>query len=158
VSSDPGMYAPPFYGFIAPYSTYYWFPYNFTYPYGFGGGRFIPHSHFFPGARKQPARLYFPYGHASHRGFLFGHGFVLRLHVRELFADTNAVSHPWQYSYKIIKSIVQVEFLDEQPPAFWAAFVPREYDFQANVNPAVPYPRWSQANASLPLKSDDRNC
>lgn len=78
VSPAPAMYAPPFYGFIAPYSTYYGFPYNFTYPYGFGGGRFIPHSHFFPGARKRPAGLYFPYGHASHRGFLFGHGFVVR--------------------------------------------------------------------------------
>lgn len=78
ISSDPGMYAPPFYGFIAPYSTYYGFPYNFTYPYGFGGGRFIPHSHFFPSARKRRTGLYFPYGHASHRGFLFGHGFAVR--------------------------------------------------------------------------------
>lgn len=79
VSSEPSSYyAPPFYGFIAPYSTYYGFPYSYTYPYGFSRGRLIHHSHFFPGARKRRADLYFPYGHASHRGFLFGHGFVLR--------------------------------------------------------------------------------
>jgi len=77
-SLEPRMYAPPFYGFIAPYSPYYGFPYTFTYPYGFGRGRLIPHSHFFPGARKRRAGLYFPYGHASHRGFPFGHGFVVR--------------------------------------------------------------------------------
>lgn len=77
VSPEPA-YAPPFYGFIAPYSTYYGFPYNYTYPYGFGRGRLIRHSHFFPGARRRRAGLYFPYGHASHRGFPFGHGFVLR--------------------------------------------------------------------------------
>ena len=78
VSPGPPAYAPPFYGFIAPYSTYYGFPYSFTYPYGFGRGRFVPHSHFFPGARRRRAGLYFPYGHASHRGFIFGHGFVVR--------------------------------------------------------------------------------
>jgi hypothetical protein len=78
VSSGPTVDAPPFYGFIAPYSNYYGFPYRFTYPYGFARGRFVPHSHFFPGARNRRAGLYFPYGHASHRGFPFGHGFVLR--------------------------------------------------------------------------------
>jgi Domain of unknown function (DUF4124) len=76
VSPEPA-YAPPFYGFIAPYSTAYGFPYNYTYPYGFGRGRLIRHSHFFPGARRRGAGLYFPYGHSSHRGFLFGHGFVV---------------------------------------------------------------------------------
>lgn len=78
VSPEPITYAPPFYGFIAPYSTYYGFPYGLTYPYGFGQGRLVRHSHFFPGARRRRAGLYFPYGHASHRGFLFGHGFVVR--------------------------------------------------------------------------------
>ena len=77
VSPEPA-YAPPFYGFIAPYSTYSGFPYNYTYPYGFGRGRLIRHSHFFPGARRRRPGLYFPYGHALHRGFLFGHGFVVR--------------------------------------------------------------------------------
>jgi hypothetical protein len=77
VSPEPS-YAPPFYGFIAPYSTYSGFPYNDTYAYGFGRGRLIRHSHFFPGARRRGPGLYFPYGHARHRGFLFGHGFVVR--------------------------------------------------------------------------------
>ena len=76
VSPEPA-YAPPFYGSIAPYSTY-GFPYNDTYAYGFGRGRLIRHSHFFPGARRRRPGLYFPYGHSRHRGFLFGHGFVVR--------------------------------------------------------------------------------
>lgn len=76
VSSEPA-YAPPYYGSIAPYSTY-GFPYNDTYAYGFGRGRLIRHSHFFPGARGRGPGLYFPYGHSRHRGFLFGHGFVVR--------------------------------------------------------------------------------
>jgi sulfoxide reductase catalytic subunit YedY len=53
---------------------------------------------------------------------------------------------PWKYGYKSIKSIVRIEFLDKQPPTFWSTLVPREYDFWANVNPAVPHPRWSQAS------------
>jgi sulfoxide reductase catalytic subunit YedY len=53
---------------------------------------------------------------------------------------------PWKYGYKSIKSIVRVEFLEQQPPTFWATVVPREYDFWANVNPDVPHPRWSQAS------------
>lgn len=53
---------------------------------------------------------------------------------------------PWKYGYKSIKSIVKIEFLDKQPPTFWADLVPREYEFQANVNPEIPHPRWSQAS------------
>lgn len=48
---------------------------------------------------------------------------------------------PWKYGYKSIKSIVRVEFVEQQPPTFWATLVPREYDFWANVNPDVPHPR-----------------
>jgi hypothetical protein len=76
VSSEPA-YAPPYYGYIGPYSTH-GFPYNNTYAYGFGRGRLIRHSHFFPGARRRGPGLYFPYGHSRHRGFLFGHGLVVR--------------------------------------------------------------------------------
>lgn len=76
VSSEPA-YAPPYYGHIAPYSTY-GFPYNDTYAYGFGRGRLIRHSHFFPGARRRGPGLYFPYGHSRHRGYLSGYGFVVR--------------------------------------------------------------------------------
>ena len=51
---------------------------------------------------------------------------------------------PWKYGYKSAKSIVRVELTDRQPATFWNTLVPHEYDFQANVNPDVPHPRWSQ--------------
>ncbi|RMH36921.1 MAG: protein-methionine-sulfoxide reductase catalytic subunit MsrP [Nitrospirae bacterium] len=51
---------------------------------------------------------------------------------------------PWKYGYKSIKSVVDIEFVREQPATFWNTLVPWEYDFQANVNPAVPHPRWLQ--------------
>lgn len=62
---------------------------------------------------------------------------------------------PWKYGYKSIKSIVRVEFLDKQPPTFWSDLVPREYDFSANVTPAVPHPRWSQASERI-LGTEER--
>lgn len=62
---------------------------------------------------------------------------------------------PWKYGYKSIKSIVRVEFVEQQPPTFWSTLVPREYDFWANVNPQVPHPRWSQATERL-LGTDER--
>jgi len=78
--ASPYYYAPPFYGFIGPYSPYfpYGFPYGFGYSYGFGFGRLVPHSHFFPGVRGVHTGLFFPHGHFSQDGFLFGHGFVVR--------------------------------------------------------------------------------
>lgn len=68
----------PYYGFIAPYSFYWGVPYAYHYPYGFSSGRFVPHSHFFPGTRGRNTGIFFPDGHFSHRGFLSGHGFVVR--------------------------------------------------------------------------------
>ncbi|MBI4483417.1 MAG: molybdopterin-dependent oxidoreductase [Acidobacteria bacterium] len=52
---------------------------------------------------------------------------------------------PWKYGFKSIKSIVRFEFTEKQPPNFWNAVTPNEYDFWANVNPSVPHPRWPQA-------------
>ena len=52
---------------------------------------------------------------------------------------------PWKYGYKSAKSIVQINFIEKQPPTFWNALNPREYGFYSNVNPKVPHPRWSQA-------------
>jgi sulfoxide reductase catalytic subunit YedY len=52
---------------------------------------------------------------------------------------------PWKYGFKSIKSIVRFEFTRSQPKNFWNVVAPTEYDFYANVNPAVPHPRWSQA-------------
>lgn len=40
--------------------------------------RFVPHSHFSPGGRRTNTELYFPQGHVSHRGYLFGHSFAVR--------------------------------------------------------------------------------
>lgn len=52
---------------------------------------------------------------------------------------------PWKYGFKGAKSIVKIEFLAEQPATFWNTLIANEYDFEANVNPAKPHPRWSQA-------------
>ena len=56
---------------------------------------------------------------------------------------------PWKYGFKGGKSIVKIEFLDTQPATFWNTIVPSEYDFEANVNPDKPHPRWSQATERL---------
>jgi sulfoxide reductase catalytic subunit YedY len=56
---------------------------------------------------------------------------------------------PWKYGYKSIKSIVKIEFTDQQPATFWNTLIPEEYDFPANVNPRVPHPRWSQATEKM---------
>ena len=52
---------------------------------------------------------------------------------------------PWKYGFKSIKSIVSIELTDKKPRNFWNVLLPREYGFEANVNPNVPHPRWSQA-------------
>jgi len=62
---------------------------------------------------------------------------------------------PWKYGFKSVKSIVRVSFTDKKPKTFWEGIQPDEYGFWANVNPAVPHPRWSQATERL-LGSDQR--
>ena len=52
---------------------------------------------------------------------------------------------PWKYGFKGAKSIVKVEFLEQQPATYWNTIDANEYDFEANVNPNKPHPRWSQA-------------
>lgn len=52
---------------------------------------------------------------------------------------------PWKYGFKSIKSIVKIEFTENEPPTSWNLSAPREYGFYANVNPQVDHPRWSQA-------------
>lgn len=52
---------------------------------------------------------------------------------------------PWKYGFKGAKSIVKVEFLATQPATYWNTIDSNEYDFEANVNPNKPHPRWSQA-------------
>ena len=73
------------------------------------------------------------YGHAMAKQ----HGAPLRLAL------------PWKYGFKSIKSITRFSFTAERPKSFWEALAPTEYGFWANVNPAVPHPRWSQASEKL---------
>ena len=56
---------------------------------------------------------------------------------------------PWKYGFKGAKSIVKISFTDKRPSSFWEALQSEEYGFWANVNPAVPHPRWSQARERL---------
>ncbi|MFT5550584.1 MAG: sulfoxide reductase catalytic subunit YedY [Candidatus Azotimanducaceae bacterium] len=51
---------------------------------------------------------------------------------------------PWKYGFKSIKSIVSIEFTDQQPQTSWNISGPNEYGFYSNVNPEVNHPRWSQ--------------
>ncbi len=52
---------------------------------------------------------------------------------------------PWKYGFKSIKSLVAIDFVEQQPLTSWNQSAPREYGFYSNVNPAVDHPRWSQA-------------
>jgi sulfoxide reductase catalytic subunit YedY len=51
---------------------------------------------------------------------------------------------PWKYGFKSIKSIVSIEFTENEPSTSWNMAQPREYGFYSNVNPEVDHPRWSQ--------------
>ncbi len=62
---------------------------------------------------------------------------------------------PWKYGFKSIKSITKVSFTDKRPETFWEKAGPGEYGFWANINPAVPHPRWSQATEEV-LGTGDR--
>ena len=62
---------------------------------------------------------------------------------------------PWKFGFKSAKSIVRVTFTDQRPKTFWEGLQPSEYGFWANVNPAVPHPRWSQATERL-IGTDER--
>ncbi len=65
------------------------------------------------------------------------------------------VLFPWKYGFKGGKSITRIGFTAERPVSFWEKLQPSEYGFWANVNPAVPHPRWSQATERL-IGSNDR--
>jgi len=56
---------------------------------------------------------------------------------------------PWKYGFKGAKSIVKIEFTDTQPETFWNTISPGEYKFEANVEPEVAHPRWSQRKERL---------
>ena len=65
------------------------------------------------------------------------------------------VLFPWKYGFKSGKSVVRVSFTDKRPSTFWEQLQASEYGFWANVNPAVPHPRWSQATERL-IGSEER--
>ena len=52
---------------------------------------------------------------------------------------------PWKYGFKSLKSIVRIEFTEDQPVGTYQHVDPRSYGFYSNVNPLVDHPRWSQA-------------
>ncbi len=52
---------------------------------------------------------------------------------------------PWKYGFKGIKSIVRINFVENEPKTSWNMAAANEYGFYANVNPEVDHPRWSQA-------------
>ncbi|HYM17159.1 MAG TPA: protein-methionine-sulfoxide reductase catalytic subunit MsrP [Micropepsaceae bacterium] len=56
---------------------------------------------------------------------------------------------PWKYGFKSAKGIQRFIFQEERPQTYWMALGPTEYGFWANVNPAVPHPRWSQASEEI---------
>lgn len=56
---------------------------------------------------------------------------------------------PWKYGFKSIKSIVKIEFTATRPATFWNTVIPREYGFEANVDPDIPHPRWSQRREKM---------
>lgn len=70
------------------------------------------------------------------------------LYGHELPAQDGApmrVVIPWKYGFKSGKSLVRIHLQSTQPTTSWMRAAPLEYGFYANVNPAVPHPRWSQA-------------
>ena len=73
------------------------------------------------------------YGHPLRKQ----HGAPLRLVV------------PWKYGFKSIKSIVKIELIDYQPLTFWNTVLPLEYSFEANVDPTINHPRWSQTTEEM---------
>ncbi len=62
---------------------------------------------------------------------------------------------PWKYGFKGAKSIVKIEFMEQQPTTYWNTIDSNEYDFEANVNPTKPHPRWSQATEKFISKGPD---
>ncbi len=56
---------------------------------------------------------------------------------------------PWKYGFKSIKSINHIILTDVRPKTYWEALQSAEYGFWANVNPAVPHPRWSQSDEEV---------
>jgi methionine sulfoxide reductase catalytic subunit len=53
---------------------------------------------------------------------------------------------PWKYGYKSAKSIVEMRFVEKEPPTTWNDQAPSAYGFYSNVNPNVDTVPWSQSS------------
>ena len=51
---------------------------------------------------------------------------------------------PWKYGFKSIKSVVKIEFVEDEPVSTWTAFAAHRYGFYSNVNPDTRHAGWSQ--------------
>jgi sulfoxide reductase catalytic subunit YedY len=76
--------------------------------------------------------------------------------LARVFGAPLRLAVPWKYGFKSVKSIVEVAFVTERPKTFWEGLQSSEYGFWANVNPAVPHPRWSQASEEVLGTSERR--
>lgn len=56
---------------------------------------------------------------------------------------------PWKYGFKSIKSIVSINFVEQEPQTTWNMQAANEYGFYSNVNPGVDHPRWSQKSERI---------
>lgn len=64
---------------------------------------------------------------------------------------------PWKYGFKGAKSVVKIEFMDKQPATYWNTISPNEYQFEANVEPDVSHPRWSQKTERIVGEGENWN-
>jgi methionine sulfoxide reductase catalytic subunit len=69
--------------------------------------------------------------------------------LAKCFGAPLRLATPWKYGFKSAKSITRISFVADRPETFWEKLGPSEYGFWANVNPAVPHPRWSQATEEI---------
>ena len=103
-----------------------------------------------PGVRSVFSSIDFPYveglrmDEANHDLAIFAVGMYGKLLPNQNGAPFRLVV-PWKYGFKSIKSIVKIDFTEDQPATTWNLSNAREYGFYSNVNPNVDHPRWSQA-------------
>ncbi len=63
---------------------------------------------------------------------------------------------PWKYGFKSIKSLVNIRLVQHQPGTFWNEVWPEAYSIDANVNPDVRHPSWSQKSEWMLGPNRDR--
>lgn len=107
-----------------------------------------------PGGWTDSSQLPWPYTESlrieemAHDLAFFAVGIYGHLLPKQHGAPLRMVT-PWKYGFKGAKSIVKIEFMNFQPSTFWNTLAPDEYGFEANVNPNIPHPRWSQTEERL---------